>query len=312
MYVSLIVNGKRHSVDVEPWMLLADFLRDTLGLTGTKIGCDTSQCGTCITLLNGRSVKSCTVLAVQADGGEVVTIEGVSQNGQLNLLQQAFQDKHAVQTGFSTPGMIMSITDLLQHHPTPDEAEIRSWLDGTLSRSTGYHNVVRAVQHAIQKMSGEGGLEQPEEGPQKILGAPLKRREDPGFLRGEAKYIADLTLPNMLHMAILHSTQAHARIKSIDTSAAAAMPGVMRVFTGADTEHLMPMPCVWVPVGVESHFPPHPSGILPGAQTVLAKDRVRYIGDQVAVGGRLNPSTGVRCPASYQGGVRATVGCGDR
>jgi len=284
MQVSLIVNGKPHSADIEPSMLLADFLRDTLGLTGTKIGCETSQCGTCLTLLNGRSVKSCTVLAVQANGSEVVTIEGISQNGQLNLLQQAFQEKHAVQTGFSTPGMIMSITDLLQRNPTPDEAEIRSWLEGILSRSTGYQNVVRAVQYAVEKMRGEGEPEQREEdGLKKILGAPIKRREDPGFLRGEAKYIADLTLPDMLHMAILHSTHAHARIKSIDTSAAEAMPGVVRVFTGADTEHLMPMPCVWVPAGVESHFPPHPSGTLPGAQTVLAKDRVRYIGDQVAV-----------------------------
>ena len=149
MQVSLKVNGKPHSADVEPWTLLADFLRDTLGLTGTKIGCETSQCGTCLTLLNGRSVKSCTVLAVQADGGEVATIEGISQDGQLNLLQQAFQEKHAVQTGFSTPGMIMSITDLLQRNPTPDEAEIRSWLEGTLSRSTGYQNVVRAVQYAV-------------------------------------------------------------------------------------------------------------------------------------------------------------------
>jgi aerobic carbon-monoxide dehydrogenase large subunit len=284
MQVSLKVNGKPHSADVEPWMLLADFLRNTLGLTGTKIGCETSQCGTCITLLNGKSVKSCTVLARQADGGEVVTIEGIAQNGQLNLLQQAFQEKHAVQTGFSTPGMIMSITDLLQRNSNPDEAEIRSWLEGTLSRSTGYQNVVRAVRYAAGLMRGEVEPEsRAEDGFPHILGAPIKRREDPGFLRGEAKYVADLMLPNMLHMAILHSTHAHARIKSIDTSAAEAMPGVVRVFTGADTEHIMPMPCVWVPAGVESHFPPHPSGTLPGAQTVLAKDLVRYIGDQVAV-----------------------------
>lgn len=284
MHVSLKVNGKPYSADVEPWMLLVDFLRDTLSLTGTKIGCETSQCGTCVALLNGSSVKSCTVLAAQADGGEVVTVEGLSQDGQLNLLQQAFQENHAVQTGFSTPGMLMSMTDLLRRNPTPDEAEIRSWLDGTLSRSTGYHNVVRAVQSAVEKMrGGSTSKRHEEETPGKILGAPIQRREDPGFLRGEAKYIADLTLPDILHVAILYSTHAHARIKSIDASAATAMPGVVRVFTGADTEHLMPMPCVWVPAGVESHFPPHPSGILPGAQTILAKDRVRYIGDQVAV-----------------------------
>ena len=151
MQISITVNGKSYSADIEPRMLLVDFLRDTLGLTGTKIGCDTGQCGACTILLNGASLKSCTALAVQADGGEVTTIEGAAQNGQLNTLQEGFWERHGVQCGFCTPGMIMSITDLLQHNPTPDEAEIRSWLEGNLCRCTGYQNVVRAVQYAIEK-----------------------------------------------------------------------------------------------------------------------------------------------------------------
>lgn len=152
MQVSIKVNGKSYDADVEPRLLLVDFLRDILGLTGTKVGCDTNQCGTCNVLLNGLSVKSCTVLAVQADGSELVTIEGVAQNGQLHLLQEAFWEMHGLQCGFCTPGMIMSLIDLLQHNSNPSEAEIRNALEGTLCRCTGYHNVVRAVQHAVQMM----------------------------------------------------------------------------------------------------------------------------------------------------------------
>ncbi len=152
MQVSIKVNGKPYDADVEPRMLLVDFLRDILGLTGTKVGCDTNQCGTCNILLNGVSVKSCTVLAVQADGSELVTIEGVAQNGQLHLLQEAFWEMHGLQCGFCTPGMIMSLIDLLQHNSNPSEAEIRNSLEGTLCRCTGYHNVVRAVQHAVEIM----------------------------------------------------------------------------------------------------------------------------------------------------------------
>jgi aerobic carbon-monoxide dehydrogenase small subunit len=152
MQTCIKVNGKAYDTEVETRLLLVDFLRDSLGLTGTKVGCDTGQCGVCTVLIDGLSVKSCTVLAVQADSSEIVTIEGVAETGQLSLLQAAFWEKHGLQCGFCTPAMILSLTDLLQHHPDPSEVEIRSWLDGILCRCTGYHNVVRAVKHTAEKL----------------------------------------------------------------------------------------------------------------------------------------------------------------
>lgn len=282
MKISMQVNGRLHSADIEPELLLVDFLRDTLGLTGTKVGCETSQCGACTVLIDGVSVKSCSILTVQTDGYKVTTIEGLAQNGQLNALQEAFQEQHAVQDGYATPGEVMSITDLLRHNTEPEEKEIRSWLEGNLDRSTGFHNVVRAVNSAVAKIKGETPDKQEEE-PERILGASLRPREAPGFLTGGAQFIADITLPDLLHAAILHSPYAHAIIKRVDTSAAETMPGVVRVFTGADAERLMPMPVAWAFPGAENHFPPHPSGILPGGQYVIARDRVRYVGEHVAV-----------------------------
>lgn len=151
MHILLTINGKKYEADVESRLLLVDLLRNTFGLTGTKVGCDTGQCGSCVVMLNGVSVKSCMVLAVQVNGGDVVTIEGVAHNGILNSLQEGFWERHGVQCGFCTPGMIMSITDLLQRNSNPSEAEIRTWLEGNLCRCTGYQNVVRAVQYAVQK-----------------------------------------------------------------------------------------------------------------------------------------------------------------
>ena len=149
--INLKVNGKDCSSEVEPRMLLLDFLRDNLGLTGTKSdGGSTS--GSCTILLDGVSVKSSYILAVQADGSEVVTIEGMSENNELNPLQNAFWEMFAIQNGYSTPGLIMSLTDLLQRNSSPTESEIRHWLDGSLSRDTGYQNVIAAVQLAAEKM----------------------------------------------------------------------------------------------------------------------------------------------------------------
>lgn len=150
MRVSLTVNHQHHAVDVEPRLLLVDLLRDTLNLTGTKVGCDTGQCGSCVILLDGVSVKSCAMLGVQADGSAITTIEGISEKGSMNPLQVAFQATHAVQCGFCTPGMIVSLTDLLARDPHPSETTIRSWLSGHLCRCTGYENVVRAVNAAQQ------------------------------------------------------------------------------------------------------------------------------------------------------------------
>jgi len=146
--VTVTVNGREESKEVEPRLLLVHFLRDTLGLTGTHVGCDTSNCGACTVLLDGESVKACTVLAAQADGAQVTTIEGMASNGDLHPLQQAFWDNHGLQCGYCTPGMIMAAADLLERNPHPTEAEVREGLAGNLCRCTGYHNIVKAVMAA--------------------------------------------------------------------------------------------------------------------------------------------------------------------
>jgi aerobic carbon-monoxide dehydrogenase small subunit len=146
------VNGAERSGEVESRLLLVHYLRETLGLTGTKIGCDTSQCGACTVLLDGQAVKSCTLLAVQADGCSITTIEGLARDGALHPVQDAFWEKHGLQCGFCTPGMLLTAVDLLTRNPHPSEAEIRHGLDGNICRCTGYQNIVAAVQHAATKM----------------------------------------------------------------------------------------------------------------------------------------------------------------
>jgi len=157
--VSISVNGTAQAHEVEPRLLLVHFLRETVGLTGTNVGCDTSQCGTCTVLMDGRAVKACTVLAVQADGSSVTTIEGLAANGRLHPLQEAFWDKHGLQCGYCTPGMILAAVDLLRQNPKPSEAEVRHGLEGNMCRCTGYQNIVRAVQAAAAdpRRAGIGG-----------------------------------------------------------------------------------------------------------------------------------------------------------
>ncbi|HZP97093.1 MAG TPA: (2Fe-2S)-binding protein [Candidatus Limnocylindria bacterium] len=156
--ITLTVNGARHSREVESSQLLVEFLRETLNLTGTHVGCDTSQCGACTVIVDGRATKSCTMLAVQADGSTVTTIEGLAKNGELHPLQAAFSEEHALQCGFCTPGMIMTAVDLLARRPHPSGAEIRHALEGNLCRCTGYQNIVSAVQRAAgdrRRMRGQ-------------------------------------------------------------------------------------------------------------------------------------------------------------
>jgi aerobic carbon-monoxide dehydrogenase small subunit len=148
----MTVNGQAVTREVEPRTLLVEFLRQQLDLTGTHVGCDTSQCGACVIHVNGESVKSCTMLAVQADGAQITTIEGLAKNGELHPMQAAFREHHGLQCGFCTPGMIMSAIDLVQRNQSPSETEIREWLEGNLCRCTGYHNIVKAIQAAAADM----------------------------------------------------------------------------------------------------------------------------------------------------------------
>lgn len=152
MNVSITVNGKLYEREVDPRMLLVHFLREEIGLTGTNIGCDTSQCGACTVHLDGRSIKSCTCLAVQADGHAVTTIEGMAHDGELHPVQNAFWEKHGLQCGYCTPGMIMATSAFLKDHPHPTEAEIRDGLEGNMCRCTGYQNIVAAVASAAETM----------------------------------------------------------------------------------------------------------------------------------------------------------------
>ncbi|MCI4671277.1 MAG: (2Fe-2S)-binding protein [Bacteroidia bacterium] len=155
--IQVTVNGKPYKAEVEPRQLLVHFLRDTLRMTGTHVGCDTSSCGACTIHMNGEAVKSCTILAVQADGGEIKTIEGMSPdgNGTLHPLQEGFKEEHGLQCGFCTPGMIMAADALLKENPNPSETEIRHALEGNFCRCTGYHNIVKSIQYAADKMRKE-------------------------------------------------------------------------------------------------------------------------------------------------------------
>ncbi len=152
--VSLTLNGEAVSAAVDSRTLLVELIRETFLKTGTHVGCDTSQCGACVVHVDGRSVKSCTMLAIQADGAEVTTIEGVATNGDLHPMQAAFREHHGLQCGFCTPGMIMSALDLVRANPDPDDKEIREWLEGNLCRCTGYQNIVRAVKAGAEAMRG--------------------------------------------------------------------------------------------------------------------------------------------------------------
>jgi aerobic carbon-monoxide dehydrogenase small subunit len=155
--VSMNVNGSERQGEVESRTLLVHHIRENLGLTGTHIGCDTSQCGACTILMDGKAVKSCTVLAVQAEGSNITTIEGLAKDGELHPIQEGFWEEHGLQCGYCTPGMIMTTVDLLQRNPNPTEAEIRHGIEGNLCRCTGYQHIVKSIQYAANKMSGVAG-----------------------------------------------------------------------------------------------------------------------------------------------------------
>jgi|SRR5665213_935795 len=152
--VTLTVNGKKSTVEVENRTLLVQLLRESLGLTGTHVGCDTSQCGACVVHVDGVSVKACTLLAVQAEGTDVLTIEGLANGNELHPMQAAFRENHGLQCGFCTPGMVMSAVDLVHQNKNPSEQEIREWLEGNICRCTGYHNIVKAIKAGAEAMAG--------------------------------------------------------------------------------------------------------------------------------------------------------------
>jgi carbon-monoxide dehydrogenase small subunit len=180
--VAMTVNGKKVSAECEGRTLLVQYLREKLGLTGTHVGCDTSQCGACVVHVNGKSVKSCTLLAVQAEGAKVTTIEGLANGGALHPMQEAFRENHGLQCGFCTPGMVMSAIDLVQHNPSPSEAEVREWLEGNICRCTGYQNIVKAIQAGARRWGGEPWLipaSAPPSGARKTTGSSPARGTTP-------------------------------------------------------------------------------------------------------------------------------------
>ena len=248
-----------------PRILLVHLLREELNLTGTHVGCDTSQCGACTVIIDGSSAKSCTVLAVQADGASVTTIEGLNADGELHPLQQAFWDEHGLQCGYCTPGMIMSGVDLLERTPDPSDDEIRRGLDGNLCRCT------RLRAHHQRREDGGGRCAMTLQAtPGQLVGQRVRRREDPRLVTGRGNYVDDMKLPGMLHLAFKRSDVAHGIIRSIDTSAAEAMPGVELVLSGTQLVEMIP------PMPVATPFP------APDHHSVPA-DRVRYVGEPVAV-----------------------------
>ncbi|UCD24476.1 MAG: molybdopterin-dependent oxidoreductase, partial [Gemmatimonadota bacterium] len=268
--VSITVNDRKYEVAVKPGTTLLDVLRDELMLTGTKKGCELGDCGACTVLLNGKAVNSCLTLALETDGSEVTTVEGIARGDDLHPVQQALVESGAIQCGFCTPGVVVRAKALLDVNPQPADETIRAALSGNLCRCTGYSKIIEAVRRASLMQQGEAPREL-EVAPQKsaadlaVVGKRLPKPDAPAKATGRAVYTDDITLPNMLYGKLLLSPVPHAKIRSIDTSRAEALDGVHVVLTDAD-----------VPDITYGTSPPRYD------ETVLAKDKVRYVGDVVA------------------------------
>src|ERR1700727_1172299 len=281
VHVSMAVNGRAASADVDSRTLLVQFLRENLRLTGTHVGCDTSQCGACVVHVDGRAIKSCTVLAASCEGAQVTTIEGLAANGKLHPMQQAFQDNHGLQCGFCTPGMIMAAIDLVNREgPNLDEPAIRHGLEGNICRCTGYHNIVKAVAQG-GRITGRLDVVPRERDIMGVtaIGDSVKRTEDIRFITGKGHYVDDVNRPGQAYAYFLRSPHAHATINKIDTSTALKSPGVVAVFTGDDIAagKVGGLIC-----GVMI-FSKDGSPMKAGAHPALAQGKVRYVGDHVAV-----------------------------
>ncbi len=269
--ITLEVNNEPHTLAVKPATTLQRLLRDHLGLTGTKIGCEAGDCGACTVLMDGRPVASCLVLAIQADGGSIETIEGLSRNGDLHPLQKAFIKNGALQCGFCTSGMILTAKSLIDRNPDPSESEIKRTLAGNLCRCGTYPRIIEAIQtwKDYEGVTLDTEPKPNDERDQKrdldTVTHGVTRYDGPDKVSGRARYTADIKLPDMIYGRILGSPIPHGRIKSIDTSKAEAVPGVLAVITGKDV-------------------PDKLYGVSPARydEHILAKEKVRYIGDEVA------------------------------
>jgi putative selenate reductase molybdopterin-binding subunit len=262
--ITLRVNGDSYEVAVEPWAILADVIRENLRLTGTKKACDLGNCGSCTVLMNGKPVLSCLVLALDAQDKDIMTIEGMTKDGKLHPLQQAFIDHGAIQCGFCTPGMLLSAKALLDENPRPREEEVKQAISGNLCRCTGYLKIVEAILGVTQ--TDESGIGKAQQ--YRVVGKRIPRVDANVKATGQAEFTVDVALPRMLHGKILRSPYPHARILSIDTSRAETVPGVKAVITGKDTG------------AVRFSFIDTPR--YPADQSPLAINKVRFIGEEVA------------------------------
>ena len=277
--IELTVNGNHYEVAVKPSATLLDLLREELKLTGTKKGCELGDCGACTVILDGKAVNSCLVLALDAAGGKVVTIEGLALGNELHPIQRAFIEKGAIQCGYCTPGMIMRTKSILDKNPNPTKDEIQSELSGNLCRCTGYTKIIEAVETARDYINGKEVAEL-EFMPQKsainlsVVGKRLPKIDAPDKATGRAVYTDDISLPNMIYGKLLLSTVPHARILSIDTSRAKSLSGVKVVLTGEDVPDIR-----W--------------GTSPARydESILAKGKVRFVGDVVAAVAAIDEET---------------------
>jgi carbon-monoxide dehydrogenase large subunit len=268
--IKLFVNGKLVEKEVESRQSLADFLRHDLSLTGTHVGCEHGVCGSCTVQYNGAPVRSCLMLAVQADQAEITTVEGLAVNGALSALQQSFKKHHALQCGFCTPGFLMTADALLRKSGPLNEAEARQAVSGNLCRCTGYQNIVDAIVEASGEPAAQARHEHTTNS--KFIGARVERAEDNELLTGKGVFVDDIDFPGMLHAHVVRSVHAHAKIVRIDTTAAKRAAGVVDVITFND-------------LGVVRKLPltiPHPS-LKPLTEFPMAREKVRYVGEPIVV-----------------------------
>jgi len=278
--ITLTVNGQERAVAVNPCATLLRVLRDELQLTGTKAGCEAGDCGSCTVIVDGEAVNSCLLLAVEADGAAITTIEGLAGGGELHELQKAFVKLGALQCGYCTPGQLMAAKALIDHNPQPSRAEIRQALGGNLCRCGTYPRIIEAIEQrhtfADETLDTKPGPhdEREQERDHAVVGQSVTRYDGPDKVTGRSLYTADIRLPDMVYGKILGSTVAHGTIKRIDTSAARALPGVLAVITGED------VPDIWYGVSPARYD-----------ERILATERVRYVGDEVAAVAAIDEET---------------------